>query len=105
MMSDTTRAILLGVFTLASCVWVGGYTRRSPSCPAASRVLEPAQRVRFFRALGRSYLLVGASALIAFFSEPLPGRVEPLGSPGGAAKLAPLGVDTELVSGHALPAE
>jgi NAD-dependent dihydropyrimidine dehydrogenase PreA subunit len=39
-----------------------------------------------------------------FFSEPLPGRAEALGSPGGAAQLGPLGVDTELVSGHATPA-
>jgi hypothetical protein len=34
-----------------------------------------------------------------FFTEPLPGRTEPLGSPGGAAKLGPLAVDTELVTG------
>jgi hypothetical protein len=37
----------------------------------------------------------------AFFSETLPGRDGPLGSPGGAANLGPLGVDTPLVS--ALP--
>ncbi len=35
-----------------------------------------------------------------FFSETLPGRSEPLGSPGGAAKFGALGVDTELVSAH-----
>lgn len=35
----------------------------------------------------------------AFFSESLPGRDEKLGSPGGAAKLGPLGVDTPLVTG------
>jgi len=33
-----------------------------------------------------------------FFTEPLPGRSEPLGSPGGAAKLDAFVVDTELVS-------
>jgi NAD-dependent dihydropyrimidine dehydrogenase PreA subunit len=38
-----------------------------------------------------------------FFSEALPGRSEPLASPGGAAQLGPLGVDTELVSGHSAP--
>ncbi|HET7303999.1 MAG TPA: ferredoxin [Segeticoccus sp.] len=32
-----------------------------------------------------------------FFSEVLPGRDEPLGSPGGAAKFGALGVDTQLV--------
>ncbi len=35
-----------------------------------------------------------------FFSETLVGRTEPLGSPGGAAKLGHLGVDTELVETH-----
>jgi NAD-dependent dihydropyrimidine dehydrogenase PreA subunit len=34
-----------------------------------------------------------------FFTEPLKGRPEPLGSPGGATKLGPLGADTQLVSG------
>ena len=34
-----------------------------------------------------------------FFTETLEGREEPLGSPGGAAKLGALGVDTPLVSG------
>lgn len=37
----------------------------------------------------------------AFFSETLPGRDGPLGSPGGAANLGSLRVDTPLVS--ALP--
>ncbi len=35
-----------------------------------------------------------------FFSEPLPGREQPLGSPGGAAKLGPVGAVTELVAAH-----
>jgi hypothetical protein len=34
-----------------------------------------------------------------FFAETLPGRVGPLGSPGGAAKLGALEVDTPLVAG------
>lgn len=55
-MSATSEAILLGVFTLASCIWVGGYV--------ATRTLEPGQRVAFFRGLGRSYLLVGGPALV-----------------------------------------
>jgi molybdopterin-guanine dinucleotide biosynthesis protein A len=37
----------------------------------------------------------------AFFAEPLAGRDAALGSPGGAAKLGALGVDTPLVA--ALP--
>jgi hypothetical protein len=34
----------------------------------------------------------------AFFSETLPGRDAPLGSPGGAAKLGVLGADAPLVA-------
>jgi NAD-dependent dihydropyrimidine dehydrogenase PreA subunit len=33
-----------------------------------------------------------------FFAEPLPGAKEALDSPGGAAKLGPIGVDTPLVA-------
>jgi NAD-dependent dihydropyrimidine dehydrogenase PreA subunit len=33
-----------------------------------------------------------------FFAEPLPGRDEPLGSPGGAARSGVVGVDTDLVA-------
>lgn len=33
-----------------------------------------------------------------FFSDPLPGRDAALDSPGGAQKLGPIGVDTELVT-------
>jgi uncharacterized membrane protein len=63
-MSDTTRAALLGVFTLASCIWVGGYVAIAVVARVAARTLDPAQRVAFFRGLGRSYLLVGGPALV-----------------------------------------
>jgi NAD-dependent dihydropyrimidine dehydrogenase PreA subunit len=35
----------------------------------------------------------------AFFHETLPGRGEPLGAPGGAAAVGPVGVDTPMVAG------
>ncbi|GAA1140240.1 ferredoxin [Ornithinicoccus hortensis] len=35
-----------------------------------------------------------------FFTQVLPGREEPLDSPGGAAKLGAIGADTPLVAGH-----
>jgi len=35
-----------------------------------------------------------------FFTQTLPGQPEPLHSPGGAAKLGRLGVDTPLVASH-----
>jgi NAD-dependent dihydropyrimidine dehydrogenase PreA subunit len=39
----------------------------------------------------------------AFFNETLPGRDGPLGSPGGAARVGAVGVDTELVAGYPQP--
>jgi NAD-dependent dihydropyrimidine dehydrogenase PreA subunit len=33
-----------------------------------------------------------------FFEETLPGREEPLSSPGGSAKTGPIGVDTPMVA-------
>ena len=63
-MSDTTQAVLLGVLTLATSVWVGGNVTLAVVARVAKRTLEPANRVTFFRALGRSYLVVGAPALL-----------------------------------------
>ena len=37
----------------------------------------------------------------AFFTDVLPGRGAPLGSPGGAAKTGAVGADTRLVAGYA----
>jgi uncharacterized membrane protein len=62
-MSDPTRAILLGVFMLAACIWVGGYVAIAVVARVASRVLAPDQRVALFRGLGRSYGIVGSVAL------------------------------------------
>ena len=41
----------------------------------------------------------------SFFEDPLPGHDEPLGSPGGAARLGPLSVDAPLVASQAPSAE
>jgi len=62
-LSDIGRAVLLGVFTLTSCVWVGGYFTIGVVARIATHALEPKQRVAFFHGLGRSYLPIGASAL------------------------------------------
>jgi Fe-S-cluster-containing hydrogenase component 2 len=35
-----------------------------------------------------------------FFTTPLPGRTEPVGNPGGARKVGPIGADTEFVRAH-----
>jgi len=63
-MSETTRAVLLGVFTLASGIWVGGYVAIAAVASAGTATLDPATRVAFFRALGRSYLWIGGVALV-----------------------------------------
>lgn len=51
------------------------------------------------RTLGNAEREQLASDNAAFFTEVLPGRSVPLGNPGGAAKVGPLGADTALVSG------
>jgi uncharacterized membrane protein len=63
-MSGAASAILLAVFILASCVWVGGYVAIAIVARTAAAILEPRQRVAFFRSLGRTYLLVGVPALL-----------------------------------------
>ena len=39
---------------------------------------------------------------LRFFADPLPGRAEPLGQPGGSAALGPVGLDTELITSYQL---
>jgi uncharacterized membrane protein len=63
-MSDTTRAVLLGVFALAAAIWVGGYVAIAVVARVATRTLPPAQRVALFRGLGRSFGVVGGVALL-----------------------------------------
>lgn len=60
----TTQAVLLGIFTLASCIWVGGYVTIVVVARVAVRTLAPAQRVAFFRALGRTYIFLGVPSLL-----------------------------------------
>lgn len=63
-MSGSAQAVLLAVFILAGSVWVGGYVAIAVVARTAATVLEPGQRVMFFRALGRTYLLIGVPALV-----------------------------------------
>ena len=37
---------------------------------------------------------------LRFFEDPLPGRPGPLGQPGGAADLGPVGIGTDLVASY-----
>lgn len=63
-MSDTAQTILLGVFTLATSIWVGGYIAIAVVAHVAARALPPAERVAFFRSLGRTYGILGSAALV-----------------------------------------
>ncbi|HET9163384.1 MAG TPA: DUF4149 domain-containing protein [Solirubrobacterales bacterium] len=55
---------LVVVNAIASAIWVGGLVAIFVVARAASRTLDPAQRVAFFRALGRAYGVVGTVALL-----------------------------------------
>ena len=62
-MPDTVEAVVLAALVLATSVWVGGYVAIAVVARTATSTLDPAARVAFFRALGRTYLRVGLSAL------------------------------------------
>jgi len=55
---------LVALNLLATSIWVGGLVAIFVVARAASATLEPPQRVAFFRALGRSYGVVGSVALL-----------------------------------------
>lgn len=63
-MSDTPRAILLGIFVLSTGIWGGGYVAIGVVARVAARTLPSAERVAFFRGLGRSYGVIGGVALV-----------------------------------------
>ncbi|MEO6999055.1 MAG: hypothetical protein ABI112_13315 [Terracoccus sp.] len=60
----TGHTLLVAALVLATSVWVGGYVAIVVVARTAAATLEPAAKVRFFRALGRRYLWVGAPALL-----------------------------------------
>lgn len=62
-MPHEVRAALAGVLILAAAVWIGGFVAIVVVARVASRTLGPAERVPFFRALGRTYGVVGTVAL------------------------------------------
>jgi uncharacterized membrane protein len=60
----TASTPLVALNALATSIWVGGLVAIFVVARAASASLEPAQRVAFFRALGRRYGVVGSAALL-----------------------------------------
>lgn len=63
-MSYAVEAIVLAVFVLATSIWIGGYVAIAVVARTATTTLSPAERVTFFRSLGRTYFWVGCPALI-----------------------------------------
>lgn len=55
---------VLVVHLLSAAIWVGGLVAIFVAARAASATLDQAQRIAFFRALGRAYGMVGGAALL-----------------------------------------
>ncbi len=55
---------LLAVFIVATSIWVGGLVNITIVARVARRTLSPADRVAFFRGLGRVHGMVGSGALL-----------------------------------------
>jgi hypothetical protein len=58
-----TDGVLTGLLILATSLWLGGLFAIAIVARVATRTLDPAARVAFFRALGRCYGVVGTAAL------------------------------------------
>jgi uncharacterized membrane protein len=57
-------SLLAFVVLLAASIWIGGFVTLVVVARIARRHLEPADRVEFFRALGRSWGVVSGGALL-----------------------------------------
>lgn len=63
-MSNFGHGLLVTILILSTSVWIGGYVAIGVVARTATTTLDPAQRVAFFRSLGRVYLRVGTPALV-----------------------------------------
>lgn len=64
MIIASTRPLLVFVVLLAMAIWVGGFVAIAVVASVARGELGPSTRVRFFRALGRRYGVVGGPRLV-----------------------------------------
>jgi hypothetical protein len=60
---SATEGVLTGLLIVATALWLGGLFTIAIVARVATHTLEPAQRVAFFRVLGRCYGVVGTAAL------------------------------------------
>jgi hypothetical protein len=63
-MPEIFRAVLSAVLVTAAAIWLGGFVALAVVARVARRTVNPAQRVAFFRTLGRMYVWVGGPALL-----------------------------------------
>jgi len=56
--------VLVVVHAVSAAIWIGGLVAIFVVARAASATLDRAQRIAFFRALGRAYGIVGGVALL-----------------------------------------
>ena len=87
--------LLACVFVLAGCVWVGGLVAIAVVARAAGATLGAADRVAFFRALGRAYGVVGGVALAVALGT---GGALAAQAPAGALRTAAVAVAAALVA-------
>jgi hypothetical protein len=60
---EAAAAALTGVLVLATAVWIGGFVTLVVVSRVAARTLDAAERIGFFRGLGRAYGAVAGLAL------------------------------------------
>ena len=82
---SATDGVLTGLLILATSLWLGGLFTIAIVARVASGTLDPATRVAFFRALGRSYGIVGTAALVVAYGT---GAALLRGQPWSTARIA-----------------
>lgn len=66
---SATAGVLAGLLIFAAALWLGGLFAIAIVARVATRTLDPAARVAFFRELGRSYGIVGTAALVIAYGS------------------------------------
>lgn len=65
---STVQTLLVAVLILATSVWLGGYVAIAVVARTTTSTLPAANRVVFFRTLGRRFLPVGGTALVLAYA-------------------------------------
>lgn len=93
----TASPVLVLVALLSTCVWIGGITTIVVVVRVTGRALDASTRVAFFRDLGRTYLRVGAPALVVMLASGA-GLLASRPWDGGSAAALAVGVALVLVT-------